>query len=98
MKRELALFSALAALFGSAAAFAAPATPEYSASTTGTDLHTACERQRDLQADFCSGYILGVSDSASRGHRICKSIGVGNRQVLAVVKKYLEDHPERWRP
>src|SRR5262249_14851632 len=55
-------------------------------------------RTRDgdyLDAALFTGYVLGVAD-ALEGILICTSEGIKARQLVGLVKKYVEDHPEDW--
>lgn len=42
----------------------------------------------------CSGFIIGVSDSAFVRKVVCLPNGATIGQVVDIVKKYLNDHPE----
>jgi hypothetical protein len=53
---------------------------------TGTDLTSAFEGM---------GYVLGVSDTLD-DHVFCLPGATTKAQVVAIVEKYLNDHPERW--
>ncbi|MFM9852571.1 MAG: Rap1a/Tai family immunity protein [Sphingomonadaceae bacterium] len=56
-----------------------------------------CSAEDKLEATYCVGYILGTSDQLSIHRDVCrKQSSGGNVQTLAVVRKYLKDHPENW--
>jgi hypothetical protein len=44
---------------------------------------------------LCMGFIMGVHDLASGSNEVCAPKGVTIGQVMDVVKKYLNDHPEK---
>ena len=67
--------------------------------TVATTAHLVqnCEQSTDDQiASYCSGYIMAAFDVLSQARLICPVYGVSTKQVLAVAKKYLKDHPESW--
>ena len=47
---------------------------------------------------FCSVYVIGVSDAliAVKPNLFCAPLGITVDQEVAVVVKYLRDHPETW--
>jgi Rap1a immunity proteins len=56
-----------------------------------------CSRENGLEFSPCAAYILASVDQLSMSGQVClPSSGGGNAQNLAVVRKYLKDHPERW--
>ncbi|WP_368039741.1 Rap1a/Tai family immunity protein [Sphingomonas bacterium] len=56
-----------------------------------------CSQENSLKLTACAAYILGAVDELSMSHAICLPMsGGGNSQNLAVVRKYLRDHPESW--
>lgn len=79
------------------AAQASNAAAVYVSSTTSFQLAQACEDSRGtLEADFCSGYILGAMDQLSATRSICPTGQAITGRALAVVRKYIADHPEAW--
>lgn len=80
------------------------ASPNYAAAqgvsvseTTGGMLADTCKSENSVLNDYCTGYILGVADALQLEGRTCRPHApLGLSQVLAVVKKYLRDNPERW--
>jgi hypothetical protein len=85
-----------------AAGWAAPlkAQPVIVSTIDSSKLVELCNKSSTeiLNADFCTGYILGVFDQLSIGRIICVPIGGTGRtyQALAIARKYLNDNPERW--
>ena len=63
----------------------------------GNKLYEQCTSSDLL---FCLGYVMGVSDalklSALKLNLFCSPSSVTAHQELAVVVKYLRDHPETW--
>jgi hypothetical protein len=58
------------------------------------------ERGKPNSTDFqdsahAIGYVVGVVDTL-QGAVVCVPSGVSAGQAMAVVKKYLDDHPESW--
>lgn len=41
------------------------------------------------------GYVLGISDMGE-GHYWCTPPQATRKQIVAVAKKYIDDHPEKW--
>jgi hypothetical protein len=62
---------------------------------TGNKLYEECNSQ-DLS--LCLGYVMGVSDglNGTKPNFFCAPLGIKASQELAVVVKYLRDHPETW--
>jgi hypothetical protein len=77
----------------------------------GQDLHDVCkyygedkfpagssvqERLRiSNDSGFCSGYIVGQAETLSSEYW-SPTTGVTVLQIVTVVKKYLDNHPEKW--
>lgn len=64
---------------------------------TGNELWEGC---REAPSTPCSWYVIGAHDGYVAGLRpkrpaYCLPVPAMNVQMQAVVKKYLEDHPER---
>jgi len=72
--------------------------PTLSISTISSDyLVTECAKKDGLVMDGCVGYIIGVADALQIDRKTChNSSGAWTLQTVAVVRKYLRDHPERW--
>ncbi|WP_334164784.1 Rap1a/Tai family immunity protein [Phenylobacterium sp.] len=69
----------------------------YVSSATSFQLAQSCKDSRSvLEVDFCSGYILGAMDQLSAARRICPMGEAITGRALAVVRKYIADHPEAW--
>jgi hypothetical protein len=92
--RRSALLLSAASLLGSSPAIALPI---HLSTVTAPEVSEACGRPRDLLAgDFCAGYIVGVWDALSLSGAVCGVEGFSTEQAVAVGRKYLGDHPERW--
>lgn len=64
---------------------------------TGGVLASACQIDRGLEADTCTSYILGVADALQRNRVTCRpQSDAGTIQPLAIARRYIKDHPERW--
>lgn len=70
----------------------------YGSAMTGSKLVTVCKPDvGDGTAwDPCSSYIIGVVDGLSAGKIICLTRNATSIQLVAMVRKYLSDHPDRW--
>ncbi len=84
-------------------AFAAPAQPwkKYQSAVfqfgTMPDLLEFCDQSRGRdEADYCSGFILGVYDVAALNAQVCAPAGVKNVQIVAIARKYIDENPQRW--
>jgi len=66
-----------------------------SAYMTGNKLYEECASQ---DYSLCLGYVMGVSDAlnATKPNFFCLPPSIKGNQELAVVVKYLRDHPETW--
>jgi len=61
---------------------------------SGNELKKTCDASDStFQDGFCFGYVAGVFENVKS--KICFPIGVSHSQAVLVVKKYLQDHPER---
>jgi hypothetical protein len=65
---------------------------------TGTKLYEICT---STSSDLCLGYVMGVSDALNlstfkQNNIFCSPTSVSAHQELAVVIKYLRDHPDTW--
>jgi hypothetical protein len=62
---------------------------------TGNKLYEECSTQ---DYSLCLGYVMGVSDAlnATKPNFFCAPPNIKANQELAVVVKYLRDHPETW--
>ena len=66
---------------------------------TGNDLWSHCSGKGDAHFGLCAGFVVGIADAMSNvtgilGRRACIPLPVSRGQVLDVVKRYLEQHPE----
>lgn len=92
----------LSAIAAAAMAFGLPGsvTAQQPTIVSGTESYWLAERcgkaRSTAAADFCSGYILASLDRLSLEGVICPTAEGLNVRALAVVKKYIADHPERW--
>ncbi|AHE52824.1 hypothetical protein NX02_05425 [Sphingomonas sanxanigenens DSM 19645 = NX02] len=75
-----------------------PARSFYASTVTASFLAGSCEGTKldPLEADFCSGYIIGVYDALSLNGLICPSAASTTMQAVAIGRKEILDHPERW--
>ena len=64
---------------------------------TGNKLYEICT---STSSELCLGYVMGASDalnlSTSKQNIFCLPTSVTAHQELAVVIKYLRDHPDPW--
>ena len=64
---------------------------------TGSVLAQECARNRGLALDTCVSYVLGVADALQLERRTCRPPSdAATLQTVAIVRKYLSDHPENW--
>ena len=88
-------------LFTMATAAEAEIGPQFESTTKlQTDLHTADEwatlpAQTRVDSSWASGYVTGVADAFS-GIVYCPPEGTSGPQVIAIVKKFIAAHPEKW--
>jgi hypothetical protein len=77
---------------------AAPAQPAISISTITTSmLVDLCSKSQGMQLDPCASYILGVADTLQIDRVTCRpQSDAATLQTLTIVRRYLNDHPERW--
>ena len=71
----------------------------YASSLQTSRLIEVCNQpNEDLTEGMCTGYILGVWDGLSLSRELCPTPNnpVATLQAVAVTRKYLKDHPERW--
>ena len=89
----------LLALAAASIASAAPAQPPLVLSSMKTSrfVEACAGTLTDLTEDICVGYIMGVLDRMSISRQICLPYtGSTTLQAVAVTRKYLTDHPDRW--
>lgn len=56
-----------------------------------------CAANRGMVLDLCGSYVLGVADALQITGQTCRPHSdIGTAQTLAVVRKFLADHPEHW--
>jgi hypothetical protein len=81
-----------------AAATAHPADRYVSLSTlTGAMLATECAKDRGLQTDLCTSYILGVSDALQLHRKTCRPQSEASTlQTVTIARRYIAEHPEKW--
>lgn len=95
MQRALAPATFFALVGAAIPSIAAPT--YYPSSIRTTTLIELCRKSPNAsEASFCSGYIMASFDRLVFDRRICSSPTVTPQQVVAVVNKYLNDHPENW--
>jgi len=64
-------------------------------SETGDQLYEDCNAELGSpQNIFCTGYVMGVSDSLDSERLICTPEGVGAAQEMGVIVNFLRDHRE----
>ncbi len=86
-------------LLGLTLALAAPARAQVSLSAVmGKFLAQECAGDESKPAgDFCNGYILGAADQLQVTGKTCRqSSETAIQLTIAVVRRYLRDHPEEW--
>jgi hypothetical protein len=63
----------------------------------GNQLYAECPPESGYRL-FCQGYIAAITDAARHapvaGHKVCGSADVTLGQMVDVVRRYLEAHPE----
>jgi hypothetical protein len=68
-------------------------------SVKSIDLVELCERSQSgqgVQLDPCAAYILGAADALSVAGRFCNSGNAWTIQAVAVARRYISEHPEKW--
>lgn len=61
------------------------------------DFVSECAKDRGMQMDICTTYILGVSDALQVNKLTCRDPSdIATMQTLAIVRKYISSHPEEW--
>ena len=78
------------------------ATPAVADFLTGNDLQATCPAKAGSDAHgVCRGYAMAIADMLSLisqdfpNGRVCIPEGVQSAQAVAVISKFLNDHPER---
>jgi hypothetical protein len=57
----------------------------------------ACEEFKGpLGSDVCTGYLLGAFDQMAFSRVICPTERFASEQAVAIGRKYLKDHPNKW--
>jgi len=92
MIKKLVTIAALAILLAS---------PNSHAFITGNNLVEYCDNLEqdvaDFDGGFCVGYVGGFTQAlhwVSDKNKICASDNVTQKQVVSIVRKYMEEHPE----
>lgn len=65
----------------------------------GFDLAGICTGEAtaaEVRIDPCNSYILGAVDALQLSGQICVDQGAYTVKTVALVRKYLKDHPESW--
>jgi hypothetical protein len=67
---------------------------------TGNDWSKLCNNSDDVSYGLCAGYVWGVADIMMEsipafGWRACLPKTVNSKQAVDVVKRWLDQHPER---
>lgn len=72
--------------------------PVVVSSLTTAQLAQDCRgKDTEADADFCTGYIMGVFDALSLSHQICPSPARASTiQTVAAARKYLRTHKKKW--
>lgn len=66
-------------------------------SISGGMLVQECQSDRGAVNDFCTGYILGIADALQLARVTCRpSSDAATIQTVAIVRRYIDEHPERW--
>jgi hypothetical protein len=78
--------------FTTAAILAASLTTPAQAEIDGNWLKDTCNNESPGYMGFCRGYVVGVSQFSRFP---CAPVGMGMVQEVAIIVKYLADHPER---
>lgn len=56
-----------------------------------------CEKDRGLQSDACTVYILGVADALQLNRITCRPASdAATLQTVTIVRRYIKAHPEQW--
>lgn len=85
-----------------AAVFTAFLISPVDAKYSGKELSNICSSGDVVEAAFCYGFVNGVVDTymdfgyTLKTDQACFPEGVTGEQVIAVVIKYLQEHPEHW--
>jgi len=58
------------------------------------NINTQADADKLINWNVCYGYVLGVLEASSSS--VCLIKNVTRNQLVAVVTKYLNDHPEKW--
>ena len=88
MIKKLVTITALAMLLGSPTS--------YAVFVLGNTLVEKCESDNFYDQGMCTGFVLGVSDINDRKFSCPPQNGtVSDAQMVKVVRKYLEEHPEK---
>ncbi|MDC1329447.1 Rap1a/Tai family immunity protein [Pseudomonadales bacterium] len=92
MIKKLVMITALAMLLASSNSHAF---------ITGNNLVEYCDDYEQdggsFRGGYCYGYVGGIAqtlDWVSDKNRICASENVTQKQVVSIVRKYMEEHPE----
>lgn len=73
------------------------AQPVYISELSTYDLAETCKASKEtLSTDFCTGYIVATFDRMSLTRAICPTGSAMTGRAVAVARKYIADHPERW--
>ena len=91
MIKKLVTITALAMLLGSSGS--------YAGFKSGNDLANDCKKDDGKFSDgVCYGYVMGVTDLliwVNPNVKPCAPSEVTGGQVVAIVRKYLKEHPEK---
>lgn len=70
--------------------------PALAESHTGQTLLTDLQSSNSATQMLALGYVRGVTETYNNMGMLCVPVGATVGQSTAMVKKYLEDHPESW--
>jgi hypothetical protein len=62
----------------------------------GFNFGEQCRLEESQYKPFCAGYILARAEALDEERKVCLPSTVTGGQVQAVVRKYLNEHPELW--
>jgi hypothetical protein len=82
-------------MVGLLGAFGTTAAEPFTGFAIGNNLKQNLSERSGFLLGAAKGYILGVADALQLTPALCRPSGVTNGQLVVVVEKFLNDHPER---